>query len=228
SYVLSQNQNGPINLELIRNAEKAGLRAAELTQTLLGFSRRAALATVPCDINHAIDEVVSLTRSTLPANIDLAIRAQPLLWQVQADPGHLNQVLTNLTLNARDALPDGGTITYQTGHFIPDADYLASHVEARPGEYVHLRVHDTGCGIPAELRQRIFEPFFTTKEKGKGTGLGLAIVFSIVRQHHGWIVCDSDPARGTTFDLFLPRCQAVSAPPASEPAPAPAPALAPA
>ena len=219
SYIRTGNADLQTALDLVRNAEKAGLRAAELTHTLLGFSRQTALATVPFDVRTAIDEVVSLTRSTLPANIDLEVRAQPGLWLVQADPGSMNQVLTNLTLNARDAMPAGGTITYQTSHFVPNADYLASHVEARPGEFVRLRVRDTGAGIPAELRQRIFEPFFTTKEKDKGTGLGLSIVFSIAKQHGGWVVCASAPGRGTTFDVFLPRCEAP--PPAAQPAVSP-------
>ncbi len=219
SFVLTHEQDWRAHLELLRNAEKAGLRAAELTQTLLGFSHRAALATVPFNLNQAIDEVVRLTRSTLPANIELEVNAHPQLWLVQADAGNLNQVLTNLTLNARDALPDGGKINYQTSHFVPDVAYLTSHVEAAPGEYVRLRVHDTGQGIPVELRQRIFEPFFTTKEKGKGTGLGLAIVFSIVKQHNGWIVCTSEPGRGTAFDVFLPRCQSVALAPETPPAP---------
>jgi PAS domain S-box-containing protein len=210
SYVLTQNSGWTNSLELIRNAEKAGLRAAELTQTLLGFSHRAALATIPFSLNQAIDEVVSLTRSALPANIEVEVRTAPSLWLVQADPGQIGQVLTNLTLNARDAMPQGGKIIYQTTPFVPDDEYLASNVEARPGEYVRLRVADTGSGIPAELQQRIFEPFFTTKEKGKGTGLGLAIVFGIVRQHGGWIACQSEPMRGAAFDLFLPRCRTVS------------------
>ena len=213
SYVLTQNQESLGNLELLRNAETAGLRAAELTQTLLGFSRRAALATMPFNLNQAIGEVVRLTRSTLPVNIELEVRAEPHLWLVQADAGHMNQVLTNLTLNARDALPQGGKITYQTDHFVPAADYLASHVEAQPGEYVRLSVRDNGLGIPLEVRERIFEPFFTTKEQGKGTGLGLAIVFSIVRQHNGWIVCNSAANGGTTFEIFLPRCHDILAPP---------------
>jgi CheY-like chemotaxis protein len=220
SFVLSHDLDRPGALELLKNAEKAGLRAAELTQTLLGFSRRAALATIPFNLNRAIDEVVRLTRSTLPSDIKLEVHAQPDLWLVQADPGQINQVLTNLTLNARDALPKGGTITFETSHFVPDADYLSSHVEASAGEFVNLRVRDNGTGIPVEIRQRIFEPFFTTKEKGKGTGLGLAIVFSIVKQHHGWIVCDSAPNRGTTFDVFLPRCAEAPAPVATQVEPA--------
>jgi PAS domain S-box-containing protein len=220
SFVLSHDLDRPGALELLKNAEKAGLRAAELTQTLLGFSRRAALATIPFNLNRAIDEVVRLTRSTLPSDIKLEVHAQPDLWLVQADPGQINQVLTNLTLNARDALPKGGTITFETSHFVPDADYLSSHVEASAGEFVNLRVRDNGTGIPVEIRQRIFEPFFTTKEIGKGTGLGLAIVFSIVKQHHGWIVCDSAPNRGTTFDVFLPRCAEAPAPVATQVEPA--------
>ncbi|MBI3821234.1 MAG: PAS domain S-box protein [Planctomycetes bacterium] len=211
SCVLTQKQDWQASLELLRNAEKAGLRAAELTHTLLGFSRRAALATTPLNLNTAIDEVVRLTRSTLPASVELDVRGQPQLWLVQADAGHMNQILTNLTLNARDALPGGGRITYETSHFIPDADYLATHVEAQAGEFVRLRVRDNGLGIPAGMQRRIFEPFFTTKEKGKGTGLGLAIVFSIVKQHNGWIDCASEPGRGTTFDIFLPRCLAAPA-----------------
>lgn len=218
SYVLTHEQEWHAQLELLKNAEKAGLRAAELTQTLLGFSRRAALATVPLNLNQAIDEVVRLTRVAMPENIELEVRIQPELWFVQADPGNVNQVLTNLALNARDALPDGGTISFETSHFIPNADYLARHVEASPGEFVRVRVRDNGKGIPSDVRQRIFEPFFTTKEKGKGTGLGLAIVFSIVKQHNGWIVCDSDIGLGTTFDVFLPRCPEIAIP-AETPAP---------
>ncbi len=213
SYILSGTLDSQTTLDLVKNVESAGLRAAELTQKLLGFSHRAAQATVPYNLNEAIDEVIGLTRSTLPNSIEQKIAVEQHLWPVQADPTHMHQVLTNLTLNARDAMPQGGKITYQTSHFIPDAQYLASYLEARPGEYVCLRVKDTGAGIPAELRQRIFEPFFTTKEKGKGTGLGLATVFSIIKQHKGWIVCESEPGRGTAFNIFLPRCRdAVNAP----------------
>ncbi len=221
SYVLTQNSDWASAVELIRNAEKAGLRAAELTQSLLGFSHRAALATVPCNLNQAVDEVLRLTRSTLPAEILTEVHAARNLWLVQADPGQMHQVLTNLTLNARDAMPQGGKIVFQTSHFVPDAEYLSSNLEARPGEYVRLRVADTGQGIPLEVKQRIFEPFFTTKEKGKGTGLGLAIVFGIVHQHGGWIVCESVPNQGAAFDVFLPRCPSIPVQTA-EPTPTPA------
>jgi PAS domain S-box-containing protein len=206
SFILNQANVPHTVVEIVHNAEKAGLRAAELTQTLLAFSRRSPLKTVSFCLHQAVDEVIRLTRATIPPTIALKVQAQPDLWTVQADPGQINQVLTNLTLNARDAMPHGGTITYWTSHFVPDAGYLSSHVEAQPGEFVRLRVEDTGEGIAPEHRQRIFEPFFTTKEKRKGTGLGLAVVFTIVKQHKGWIVCESEPKQGARFDIFLPRC----------------------
>ena len=218
SFILSGELDQRATIEQVRNVEKAALRAADLTHTVLGLSHRGALATVPCNMNESIDEVVRLTRSTLPNSIRLEVRAEANLGFVQADPTHLSQVLTNLTLNARDAMPRGGVILFQTSHFTPSADYLASHLEARPGNFVRLCVTDTGEGIPDELRQRIFEPFFTTKEKGKGTGLGLATVFSIVKQHRGWIVCESALGQGTSFDIFLPRCPGTVAP--STPVPA--------
>jgi two-component system, cell cycle sensor histidine kinase and response regulator CckA len=222
SYILTGTLDQQATLDLVRNVEHAGMRAAALTQTLLSFSRRSTVATEPYNLNQAIEEVVRLTRSTLPETIALEVCADPSLWLVQADPTQIHQILTNLTLNARDAMPRGGKITYETGHFTPSAEYLASHVEARPGEYVRLRVKDAGAGIPPEVRQRIFEPFFTTKDKGKGTGLGLAIVFSIVKQHNGWIDCESVPGKGTTFDVFLPRCEATDPPREAPAAPAPA------
>jgi PAS domain S-box-containing protein len=214
SYALSEANDLQATRTLVRNAEKAGLRAAELTKTLLGFSRQSTVATVPLDLGQAIAEVVEMTRPSIPANVRLDVQTIPDLWPVQFDPVMMNQVLTNLTLNARDAMPAGGVITFSTSHFEPDADHLAAHVESRPGEYVRLVVKDTGTGIAPELRQRIFEPFFTTKPKAKGTGLGLAIVFSIVKQHNGWIECDSEPGRGTCFTLYLPRCSAAVTPPA--------------
>jgi PAS domain S-box-containing protein len=224
SFILNQPNDLPTVLDLVRNAEKAGLRAAELTRTLLGFARRTVLTTVPFDLHQAIGEVLQMIRTTIPTAIALETHMQPDLWYVEADPGQINQVLTNLTLNARDAMPDGGAIIYRTSHFVPDADYLATHVEARPGEFVRLRVQDTGVGIPSAHRQHIFEPFFTTKDKSKGTGLGLAIVFGIVKQHNGWIVCESEPGRGSCFDIFLPRCRrsidSHSAPPQHAPHPA--------
>lgn len=205
SYALKDGTPAASILELLRNAEKAGLRAAEITRTLVGLSRQATLSTAPVDLNQLVGEVTTLLRPMLPASIRIDTPSTVGVWPAQIDAELMKEALTHVILNARDAMPHGGTLSFQTSHFVPDPDFLARHVEARSGDFVQLRIRDTGVGITAEARQRIFEPFFTTKEKTTGTGLGLAVVFSIVKQHHGWIVCESEPGRGTTFDLFLPR-----------------------
>jgi two-component system cell cycle sensor histidine kinase/response regulator CckA len=205
SVALLQPISDKATHEALRNAESASLRAAELTRSLLGFARQTPMQAVPISLRNSIGDLVRLVRSTIGPRVDLEIQSIPDLWEVKGDPGQLNQVLMNLTLNARDAMPHGGFIRFHLGHFVPDEDYLRLHVEASPGEYVCLRVEDTGHGIAESIRQRVFEPFFTTKEKGKGTGLGLAIVFGIVKNHGGWITCESEPLRGTIFRVYLPR-----------------------
>jgi two-component system cell cycle sensor histidine kinase/response regulator CckA len=205
SYVVSRHMVSEEGLELLKNAEQAGLRSAELTQRLLSFSRRTTLRAELYSLNVAVQEAVNFLRPTIDPRIELESRLAPNLWSIKADPGLINQLLMNLAINARDAMPNGGKLLFQTANFVPDPEYLRLHLEARPGEFVHLRVQDTGHGMTSDVRQRIFEPFFTTKEIGKGTGLGLATVFTIVRQHGGWIVCESQVKIGTTFDVFLPR-----------------------
>ncbi len=205
SFALDRLGPGNASHELLHNAQLAGLRAADLTQRLLGFSRRTMLRPQPLNLNQAVEETVRFLRRTLDPRLQLDLRLADDLGLVLADPGQINQVLMNLALNARDAMPQGGQLIFETTHFTPDADYRRLNLEARPGEFVRLSVRDTGTGMSAEIRQRIFEPFFTTKETGKGTGLGLAMVFGIIEQHQGWITCDSSPGQGTRFDLFLPR-----------------------
>jgi signal transduction histidine kinase len=207
--------------ELAGVIERAAWRAAELTRQLLGFSRRTLLWLKPTDLNDAVAEVAGLLRHTLdPAAVTLEVSRAAGLWPVQADPGQMNRVLMNLCLNARDAMPRGGTLTLETANVVVGEEYARGRLEARPGAFVRVRVADTGHGIPAELLPRIFEPFFTTKEEGQGTGLGLAMVHGIVRQHQGWVECGSAVGRGTRFDLYVPRLEA--APAAFAPAPAPA------
>jgi PAS domain S-box-containing protein len=193
--------------DLLAATEKAALRAAELTGKMLGFSRRTTLRLEPVSLNTCIDEGVALLRRTIDPRIVLEVDKGADLWLVQADPGQINQVLMNLCLNARDAMPEGGQLLLETGNVTLDEDAVRLKLEARTGDFVRLRVRDTGRGIPADIMPRIFEPFFTTKPPGKGTGLGLAMVFGIVQQHQGWIDCASVVNDGTRFDIYLPRCQ---------------------
>ncbi len=193
------------NRDLLRDIERAASRATELTGQLLGFSRQTMLRLEPTNINTVIRETVAILRWTIDPRISVVVETDPALWPVQADPGQMNQVLMNLCLNARDAMPKGGRLTLEAANVVIDEAWARKHLDARPGEFVRLRVSDTGHGIPPEIRSRIFDPFFTTKEPGKGTGLGLAMVFGILKQHQGWIDCQSEVDHGTAFDIYMPR-----------------------
>jgi PAS domain S-box-containing protein len=195
--------------QLLNDTEKAAVQAAALTSKLLGFSRRTALHLEQANLTQCAEEAISLLRRTIDPRITLKLRGAPDLWRVRADRAQINQVLMNLCLNARDAMPEGGRLLLETANVVLDAEYTRLHMEAQQGEFVRLRVEDTGHGIPPEVRQRIFEPFFTTKAPGKGTGLGLAMVFGIVKQHGGWINCYSEVGAGTRFDIYLPRSPVV-------------------
>jgi PAS domain S-box-containing protein len=189
---------------LLDEVVRAASRARELTRKLLGFSRRAALELRPWDLRATVRETVALLRRTLDPRIRVVVDEPAELGLVLADPGEMSQVLLNLCLNARDAMPEGGTLVVRTGsHTISEA-HVRDHLDARMGEAIRLTVEDSGRGIAPETRGRIFEPFFTTKEPGTGTGLGLAMVFGIVTQHRGWIELDSELGRGTRVDVYLP------------------------
>jgi PAS domain S-box-containing protein len=208
--------------EALHAVDQAAWRASELTRRLLGFSRQTRLWLKPVDLMQAVDEVVGLLRRTIDPRISVEVRRGSALWPVLADASQLNQVLMNLCLNARDAMPEGGRLLIQADNLELDKGQAARHAEARPGSFVRLRVVDTGQGIPADVLPHIFEPFFTTKEPGKGSGLGLAMVFGIVKQHQGWITCQTEVKRGTCFDIYLPRSeQPVPAAPVATTAPAP-------
>jgi hypothetical protein len=194
--------------ELLTNAETAAVRAAELTRQLLGFSRRTPLLSRPLNLNTVLDETLRLIRRTFDPRIEVRVVCEPKLAAIQADAAQMGQVLMNLCLNARDAMPQGGILTLETANVHLDSEAAAKTLEGRPGDFVRLQVTDTGCGMPPEVRERIFEPFFTTKEQGKGTGLGLAMVFGILKQHQGWIECESEVGQGTTFEVFLPAMPA--------------------
>jgi PAS domain S-box-containing protein len=197
--------------EWAKAAEQAAVRAAGLTSQMLGFARRQLLRPQPTDLGRLLDEVVAMLRPTIDPRVTVAVRRAADGWAANADAGQVSQVLVNLCLNARDAMPAGGTLTLEAENVTLDAVAARRHLDARPGEFVRLRVSDTGHGIPADVLPRIYEPFFTTKPPGKGTGLGLAMVFGIVKQHRGWVDCHSEVGRGTTFDVYLPRCHAEAA-----------------
>jgi CheY-like chemotaxis protein len=192
----------------LQQIAQAAERAANLTRQLLAFSRRQIMLTRPLDLNEVTASMIKMLQRLIGEHIVLQTRYAPEAALVQADPGMIEQVLLNLAVNARDAMPNGGEIFITTELVRLDAAEAGKHPKGKTGPFVHLSVRDTGCGIAAEHLPRIFEPFFTTKEVGKGTGLGLATVFGIVEQHQGWIEVESVPARGANFHIYLPKLEA--------------------
>lgn len=182
----------------------ASERAANLTRQLLSLSRHQVIEPKPVDVNDLVLAIERMCSRIVGANIRLGTRLDPQAGRVLADPTALEQVLLNLVVNARDAMPNGGTLTIETRHVDVDADYVASHFGTREGPHVQLSVIDTGVGIDPAIRERIFEPFFTTKELGRGTGLGLSMVFGIVKQVGGTIWVYSELGEGTVFKVLLP------------------------
>jgi PAS domain S-box-containing protein len=195
-------------------------RAAHLTRQLLAFSRRQVMQPKHLDINEAVTGITKLLQRTVGEDIQLQLHLSSLPLRVHADAGMLDQILLNLVVNARDAMPEGGRIVIETGAKVLDGDPVRNGTGLPEGRYVLLRVTDTGCGIPPEVMPHLFEPFFTTKQPGKGTGLGLATVFGIVKQHRGGVFVESAPGKGTAFEILLPEDStqpAPEAPPQSNP-----------
>ncbi|HEV3236246.1 MAG TPA: PAS domain S-box protein [Gemmataceae bacterium] len=215
SFVQSELPPEHSTQKLLQAAEKASRRAANLTSQLLGFSRRTLLRPESVNLNETIEEVLGILQRTIDPRVSLVVEKQTDLWSVQADSGQMNQILMNLCLNARDAMPRGGQLQLQSSNVILTQEQAQGHFEARAGQFVRIIVQDTGHGIAPEIRTRIFEPFFTTKKPGEGTGLGLSMVFGIVQQHQGWIECLSEVNRGTCFTLYFPRSEAAEAAPLS-------------
>ena len=206
SMLMERNPQGP-DARAATEIQQAADRAAALTHQLLAFGRRQTLQPRVIDLNAIVRGLEKMLRRVLSENVDLTIRTAPGLGFVKADPVQMEQVLLNLVVNARDAMPKGGRLTISTAARRIDSDSGEGETFVRAGDYVTLSVADTGTGMDAATRARIFEPFFTTKEVGKGTGLGLATVYGIVKQSQGHIGVDSEPGHGTTFYVLLPRSE---------------------
>jgi PAS domain S-box-containing protein len=195
----------PAQLQATKEIGRAAQRAITLIRQLLQFSRKQMLQLRDLDLNESINEMIKMLRCTIGENIKLQFKFTMHDLFIHADASMMDQVVLNLAVNARDAMPNGGRLVIETSGVELDEFAASQSAQARPGSFVCLSVSDTGCGIPAEILPKIFEPFFTTKDVGKGTGLGLATVFGIVQQHQGWIKVYSEAGHGTVFKIYLPR-----------------------
>ena len=202
----SLEPSNPLRQDL-EEIHKAGDRAAQLTRQLLAFSRRQVLEMHTLNLNEVLQGLAKMLPRLIGEDVTLEMKPAPDLGNVRADPGQIEQVVVNLVVNARDAMPDGGQLTLETANVTLDRPVLRRHPDVVVGDYVMLAISDTGTGMTEEVKAHLFEPFFTTKGLGKGTGLGLATVYGIIKQHQGHIWVYSEPGLGSTFKIYLPRVE---------------------
>jgi len=202
--ILRSKMPDPAGQRIVNTIETSAKRGADIVRQVLAFGRGVNSDRIPVQLRHVVDEVVNIAGETFPKSIEIRTNIPRDLWTVSADPTQMHQVLLNLLVNARDAMPGGGTLEISAKNVILDENYSRMQLEARPGTYVCIVVNDTGTGIPSDIREKIFEPFFTTKEIGKGTGLGLSTTLAIVKSHEGFINLESDVGKGTTFRIYIP------------------------
>lgn len=203
--ILNNLRPDDANRHSVEQIMRAGERAAALTKQLLAFSRRQVLQPRVLELNRLVGGLTAMLQRLIGEDVDLRLVLRPEVGRVHADPGQIEQVLMNLVINARDAMPKGGTLTVETANVELDHDYASRHLEVKSGPYVMLAVSDNGTGMNEATLARLFEPFFTTKGAGKGTGLGLSTVFGIVKQSGGSVRVYSEPGHGTSVKVFLPR-----------------------
>jgi PAS domain S-box-containing protein len=186
---------------------KSSERASDLTQQLLAFARGGKYNPVPLTVNDLIKQTINVSEKIFEKNIEVKYHLEEKLKPIEADRNQLDQVLTNIIINAKDAMPNGGELSFKTANVYLGEEYTGKFQELKPGDYVEIAITDTGIGMPRSVKDRIFEPFFTTKGAGCGTGLGLATVYGIIKNHNGHITCTSEPGKGTTFTLYLPATE---------------------
>jgi two-component system cell cycle sensor histidine kinase/response regulator CckA len=210
--------DSPVQADLLE-IHRAAERATSLTRQLLAFSRRQILDPRVLDLRDSLKTMAPMLKRLIGEDIEVVVRSPDDIGRVKADPGQIEQVVLNLALNARDAMPRGGTLLLEVAEVLLDESYARHHAPTKPGRYVMLAVNDTGAGMDATTQARVFEPFFTTKENGQGTGLGLATVYGIVKQSGGYIWLYSELGRGSTFKVYLPRIEDAAEMPVAQPAP---------
>jgi len=206
--LLHQLHPGDPLREDVKEIVEAGKRSAALIRQLLAFSRKQTLQPEVLDLNKLLQDLENMLHRLIGEDIELKLALSDKIGRVMADPGQVEQVIMNLAVNARDAMPGGGKLMIETADVELDEDYASTHAGVTPGKYVMLAVTDNGSGMDRETLSNVFEPFFTTKEKGKGTGLGLSTVYGIVKQSGGNIWAYSEPGLGTTFKIYLPQTEA--------------------
>jgi PAS domain S-box-containing protein len=201
--MLNLNDTGPEEKRWLGMIKESAERGSDLVNQVLTFARGMSGEHIPVQLKHIVKDLVGVLNETLPKSISVKYDIAADLWTISADPTQIHQILMNVCINARDAMPSGGTLTIKAENVAIDENYARMNLDAAPGSYVLLTVDDTGTGMPAEVIKRIFDPFFTTKEIGKGTGLGLATTLTIVKSHGGFINVYSEPKRGTKFSIYL-------------------------
>ena len=202
--LLMEKEVGNPDYEKLEAIEKSAQRASDLTKQLLIFSRKVESKLRPIDLNRVTAQVSKILERTIPKMITIELHLVENLQIINADPAQVEQILMNLGINAKDAMPNGGRLIFKTENVMLDDHFCKTHLGSKPGHYVQLTISDTGHGMDKETLEHMFEPFYTTKETGKGTGLGLAIIYGIVKSHNGYIMCYSEPDEGTTFKIYFP------------------------